>query len=751
MNLNPEIVSSTAAGKSGQDIVPFQSIRDMEQDQAESGSEAEQQGPDDEWRFWDAQIRAGLVHERRWRTEALDCEALYFGPDNDPKSNSATDGADYVDNNRITDKVALIHSNIEVLKPMLYSDTPQPVVRRRFRGDGKVDETDIMAAEAGQRLATYLLDTEPFDDVMEAVRDDWLIAGRGAGRAIYKADIVNVDIPHPDTGEMVQIPAKADESVCPRYSEWRRLVLAPSHNWEQMPWIALETPMTRTRIAKRFGEEIAAQFTFNSKGLKDSSAGISDTDRERDETMISDAETGEPSINPFDTAMVWEIWDKERRIVVWWSPSFTGGIIEKEDDPLGLEDFWPMPKPLLATAKGQQLTPRPSIKYYERRAKEIDLATEKMREILKTLSVSGLFPGQMQNEVKKLLDGTSKMIAVESWINLMEKGGTNNIIQWLPMQHMITAIQALITLREQSKQAMFEASGVSDVMRAQGDPSETATAQKLKGQYAGMRLSSQQRQIATYARDFLRILLEIALEHFDTERLADITSLDLPMTEMDRQAAMLQQQLAQAQFEMAMKEYQQTAQMHQQAQEAKLNIGPMPEPPEEPKFERIPETSWELVHDRLRSDYKRKISLTIETSSTILADEAADKETRVEFLKAFAMFVTELMPLAGSGVVDFKTAKELLMFGIRGFPKSRTLEGLIASLPDEPQGEPPEDTQVTITKLQGEIDQMLKKMDLADKEKEREHETKMKGVDLMADAAAIAAEPGTPPQPQPFA
>ena len=35
----------------------------------------------------------------------------------------------------INDEVALIHSNIEVLKPLIYSDTPQPVVRRRWRGD----------------------------------------------------------------------------------------------------------------------------------------------------------------------------------------------------------------------------------------------------------------------------------------------------------------------------------------------------------------------------------------------------------------------------------------------------------------------------------------------------------------------------------------------------------------------------------------------------------------------------------------
>lgn len=150
MNLSPDIISSSAAGRDGEETVPYENIRELEPDGAESDKEAESQGPDQEWKFWDAQIKAGLVHERRWRQEALDCEELHFGPDNDPGTNAGSDRSEFGDKNRITDKVALIHSNIEVLKPMLYSDTPQPVVRRRFRGDGRLDETDIMAAEAGQ-------------------------------------------------------------------------------------------------------------------------------------------------------------------------------------------------------------------------------------------------------------------------------------------------------------------------------------------------------------------------------------------------------------------------------------------------------------------------------------------------------------------------------------------------------------------------------------------------------------------------
>jgi hypothetical protein len=256
--------------------------------------------------------------------------------------------------------------------------------------------------------------------------------------------------------------------------------------------------------------------------------------------------------------------------------------------------------------------------------------------------------------------------------------------------------------------------------------------------------------MAVFARDLLRIMLEIALEMFDTDRLAEICGLDIPLTEMERQQILAEIAAAQAQFQQAMQVYQIAAQQAEQAAASGVQVPPLPPPPEEPKFDRVPETSWELVHERLRRDFSRKITLSIETDSTILADEQADKEMRVEFLSAFSTFVQQLLPLAGSGQFDMKTVKELLLFGVRAFPKSRTLEGMIAQLPDEPQGPAREETQVQVAKIRAETDRMLKEMDLADSEAERAHEMRMKGVQMIADAATKAAEPDEPP-PRPAA
>ena len=85
--------------------MPHEDLRDGDTYTPESDSEAAGEGPDGNWKFWDDQIKAGLVHERRWRHEALECERLYFGDDDDPGLGGAEDTRK---SNVISDKTAPI-------------------------------------------------------------------------------------------------------------------------------------------------------------------------------------------------------------------------------------------------------------------------------------------------------------------------------------------------------------------------------------------------------------------------------------------------------------------------------------------------------------------------------------------------------------------------------------------------------------------------------------------------------------------
>ncbi len=730
----PNIVPEHTAA-AGADIVPHEYIARPDMD-PETSEEAAAAGPTAAWTFWDTQIKASLNHEKLFRAEGEATERMYFGP----QETVTTNGEDPNALPKIDEKTALIHANIDVLKPLIYSETPQIVVRRRFNGDFKTDATDLMATEAVSRLGNYILDTEDFDSAMIGARDDWLIPGRGIATAVYSERVKG--------DRLVQ-------RVFPRHREWQRVLFAPEMAWEDMPWMAIEHSLTYTKIKGRFGEEVANKFSYNNTGLKDSTqAAEDDTRLQNPSGVVSQVNTtAATTISPFATTIVWEIWDKEREKVIWWSPFYTADVLDEVDDPLQLDCFFPCPRPLTATTKGRRLTPRPDVRYYERRADEVMRATEKMSELLDVIAVAGLIPASDANELKKLFEGKNQLIPVQAWLTLIQKGSINDIVQWLPLAPIVAALQALQLLRQQAKDAMFEASGVSDVMRAQGDPNATATQEQLKGKYAGMRLSERQRRMAIFAMEMIRILIDVATGTFETEFIAEICGLDLPMTEAERaqiiadqqaeiekfqaMAAMHAEATAMAQEQQAMAaEAQQTG---QQVQIDPLDPGPPPVPPELPP---PPETSWELVHARIRSDLHRKITISIETSSTILADEAADKEQRVEFITAFAQFVGALLPMVQAGQMPMKTMKEMLLFGVRGFPKSRTLELQINQLPDElPTPEAVEEASITVAKIKGEIDKELQANDHA-------FQIQMKGVELVEKGLDKEGEPG-PEHPEP--
>ncbi len=712
----------------GGTAVDFDEQSAVAQEDIETSEEADAQGPSESWQFWSQQMNAALNGESRFRDEGREAEKSYFGEDDK--------GYHTKEYQRTEHQTNIIHANIEVLKPLVYSDTPDPIVRRRFGGDGDNNPTERIAALAVQRLADYLIDTSRFDEAMELSRDDWLVPGRGTCRVMYQAQFTQEPVIDPTTGQPaldqatgqpMMTDVKSKEKIKVRHWPWSRVMFSPANAWDEMRWIAFETPMTKKQVKDRFdsqeegGKQCSEYMNYPIDGLKGDrrdGKGSEKTGWEPDK----DAETSNtPSASAHDQCIVFEIWDKESQRVIWWSPHYRDDILDEADDPLQLEEFFNCPKPLLAVTKNGMLTPRPDTAFYRARAEEVDIATQKLASILNSISLSGAYPGKMVEEMKKLLDGKNKMIPIEEWVGFLEKGGTQGIIQWLPLDQFIKAAQALITMREQAKQAMYEISGISDIVRGQSDPNETLGAQQLKGNYANLRLRDKQSKMHKFARDTIRIMVEIAVEHFDTKTIMDIVNLELPETDVKLQEMNAAVEQAKAQWGASA----QAAQAQGQ------------KPPPEPNIPFFEQTSWERVHNTLRDDMTRKFSLSIETDGTILQDAEEDKKQRVEFLQAFGTMAENLFPMAQSGVIDMKIIKELMLFAVRGFPKSRTLEGMLSSLPDQINTEPKEDTQVTVAKIRAESAKMLKEMDLqgdaALADKEQKHDMRMQGAKTIAD------------------
>ncbi len=94
----------------------------------------------------------------------------------------------------------ILWANTEILKPVVYSQTPAPDVRRRYLDE---DPAGREAAQVLERALAWLLDDDSFDAAMEAARDDMLLPGRGVARIVYEPTIVRRRLqrrPAPDGG-----------------------------------------------------------------------------------------------------------------------------------------------------------------------------------------------------------------------------------------------------------------------------------------------------------------------------------------------------------------------------------------------------------------------------------------------------------------------------------------------------------------------------------------------------------------------
>jgi hypothetical protein len=94
--------------------------------------------PDESVRYWLAEISASRKREKTFRTEGERLRKIYAG-----EKEKQT-------------PFNILFSNTETLAPALYSQTPRPVVQRRYKDD---DPIGLAAAKAAQRALEFMLDT----------------------------------------------------------------------------------------------------------------------------------------------------------------------------------------------------------------------------------------------------------------------------------------------------------------------------------------------------------------------------------------------------------------------------------------------------------------------------------------------------------------------------------------------------------------------------------------------------------------
>jgi hypothetical protein len=545
----------------------------------------------------------------------------------------------------------LLWSNVQTLHPAIYDSPPKVNIDGRNKND---DDLSRYTALVLERTASYYVGRDIFDDVMKQATLDRLLPGRGTAWVRYVPTFQDVEqitddatMQSDDVNEEPEQELYSEDTI-PDYVHWQDFGHTWARTWQEVRGVWRRVYLSRAELVKRFGEDVGNKVQLDAKQRTDDG---------------KETEAGKK-------ACVYEIWDKTKKKAIWIQKDYPE-VLDEKDDPLGLKDFFPCPKPIYATLTNDDLIPTPDYIQYQDQAQELDVLTGRIESITKAVKVAGVYASNAESIERLLSEGVeNKLLPVDQWAAFAEKGGLAGVFSLMPMQEILVTLQGLYIARDKVKQDIYEITGISDIIRGASDPNETLGAQQLKGQYAGLRLGAMQRDVARFSRDLVRIMTEIIAEHFSMDTIKQVSGIDL-LTEVEKQ-----------QIQMIQLQMQQQAQMQPPPQEGQPPAPPPQLPPEiKDKLELMKLPSWEQIEEVIRNDMVRCFSIDIETDSTIKQDQEAEKAARNEFLQASGSFIQQMQTVQNPELQPL--LMEMLMFGVRGFKVSRELETTFDNVLDD--------------------------------------------------------------------
>lgn len=557
----------------------------------------------------------------------------------------------------------ILFSNTETLHPALYSATPRPVVKRRFKDN---DQIGLAAAKAGERVLSFLLDTnidgyETFDEAMGAATYHALLPGRGVTCVKYDSEegILPGDKP---------TPYKKSELVCIESKRWNKVYFGFATKWSDIPWICYEFEVEKEEAVRLVGP-VANKLVYSAPE-KSEESGKKDNE-----------DVGERK-----TTTIYQIWNKDKRELVYVSPNYRDEILKTDEDPLELTGFFNCPRPIQFIERADNLIPVAPYKLYENQAKELNNLTRRIVKITAAIKARAVYDGSLGETLATLMDADdATMTPTDKAASLAAEGGMDSAIWFWPVDKLIVVLRELYAAREACKQVIFEIMGLADIMRGASQASETLGAQQIKQTWGSLKLKRKQKEVQRYARDLLRMQLEIAAKKFSEDTWAKMTGLPY-LTE--QKVMELQSVISAAQVSGNQQAFQQAQQQLQ-----------MPK--------------WADVLGTLRSDLQRSYRIDIETNSTVEPEAVEDQKNVADVMNALGQFLNGVAPLVQQQIMPFQAAQSMMLAVTRRFRFGDEIEDYIRQM--KPPA-PPEQAQQQAEK---------QKMDAEMAMKDKEHQQKM--------------------------
>jgi hypothetical protein len=557
-------------------------------------------------KFWQEEIKLYDKEFEQWLTRGKRITERYRD-----ERKMQPNGVDTVGDARFN----ILWANVETIFPSVYNKLPKPDVSRRYKDK---DPAGRVASLILERCLEYEVEQyADFDSSIKNALYDRLLPGRGIAWIRYEPTFVNgepitgqvtEDIAeyNPDAEEQEYEQVLAKECAPIDYVNWMDFGHSSAKTWEEVRGVWRRVLMDKDALEQRFGA-IAEE-----RGYKIDDIAI-------DQAQVNLEDIAEGRRPEHKKAAIYEVWDKQKRKVIWLCTNMDMALDER-DDPLKLDEFFPCPKPLYATTTTDSLVPVPDYAQYQDQARELDMVTNRIGLLVEAVKVVGVYDASQESVKRLLSEGTSNtLIPVNNWAVFGEKGGLKGVVDFLPLDMVVGALNTLYQSREQIKAVIYEITGIADILRGQSNPNETLGAQQIKSNYAGLRIRFLQMDVARFARDLIRLKSQIICEFFSDDTILQMSG----------------------------------------AQQFSEQDMPYVQP----------------ALEMLRNDVTRNFRIDIETDSMVEADEQEQKAQAIELLTGTGTFMKDVMPAVEQAPEIAPLLMEVFMFALRRYKTSKTIEG----------------------------------------------------------------------------
>lgn len=532
-----------------------------------------------------------------------------------------------------TTRLNLFHANIVTLMSMLYGRVPRVDVGRRF-----ADADDDQARVAGEILSRMLNTDieEAGEDIASVFRNclqDRLIPGLGTARVKYEFEEKNGQI-HNEWVDII-------------YTHWKDVLWSPCRTYSELRWKAFRSYLDKEAFKARFPDVDIDKVSFSSKG-----------------PMVKGRYDKEDDVNP--QAEVWEIWDKPSRQVCYWTEGYPE-LLETVPDPLELDNFWPDVPPMIANLTTSKYMPKSDYAIAQDLYIEIDELETRITMLTRACKVIGVYDKQQVGLERMFSEGVENdLIPVDNWAMFAEKNGLAGVVNWLPLQDIVNAVDTLTQKQNEKIQKLYQITGMNDVMRGaatQASSRISATQRQLEANYGSIRIEALQNEFARFVSDLQALKAEIIAKHFQ------------PYCIMQQSNIL----------------------MTPDAQFAEQAI----------KLIKAPGASrWRI---------------TVRPETLAIADYAQLKQERTEYIMGISQFLQSSAPIAEQMPDSISFLAKLLKWGMAGFRGSNEIEGVIdqeiTKLEKQPKPQKPDPAQI---KAQTEMQSKQMEMQMRQQEMQAE-------------------------------